>query len=353
MRVLLTGHDGYLGAVAVPRFLAAGHQVVGLDCGYYRDCRLFGAPPPIPVIDKDLRDLSVDDVRGFDAVVHFGALSNDPVAELDPALTRAINGAASLRLAELAKEAGVRRFLFSSSCSVYGTEGAEARTETSALDPQTEYARSKIASERAIAPLADDRFSPTFLRNATAYGLSPKLRFDLVVNNFVGWAVTTGQIKVMSDGTPWRPLIHADDIATTFLAVLAADRSLVHNEVFNVGRNDANYRVRDIAETVARVIPGCEVVFAGGASPDTRSYRVDFSKLAARLPNLSLRWTVEGGVRQLHEALQRRGLTLDEFQGPRFTRIKELQRLRSAGLVDDELRWSKKAQERSLAGARA
>lgn len=340
MRVIVTGHDGYLGAVLVPRLLARGHEVIGLDCGYFAECQFTGSMPSIRTLRKDLRDVEPADFDGIEAVVHLGALSNDPLAELSERLTREINRDGSLAVARAAKQAGVRRFLFSSSCSVYGIGNDAPRTEDDALAPQTEYARSKIASEAAIGELADGQFSPTFLRNATAYGLSPKLRFDLVVNNLVGWAITTGEIKILSDGTPWRPLAHVDDLSDAFIAILEAEPATVHNQVFNIGQNRENYRVRDVADAVGRLIPGCRVTYAENASPDTRSYRVDFSKVARLLPAFVPTWTVERGIAQLRDAFRERGLTLGEFQGSRFVRLKHLQALRNGGALDADLRWT-------------
>lgn len=353
MRVIVTGHEGYIGAVLVPRLLARGHTVVGLDSGYFAGCTFVAGSAEVPTLRKDLRDVEPTDFEGVDALIHLGALSNDPLAELNERLTREINGDGSVLVARVAKKAGVRRFLFSSSCSVYGIGNDAPRTEDDDLAPQTEYARSKIASERAIAELADQRFSPTFLRNATAYGMSPKFRFDLVVNNLVGWAVTTGEIKILSDGTPWRPLAHTEDLSDAFIAILEAETEAVHNQVFNVGQNAENYQVRDIADAVGRLIPGCNVTYNENAGPDTRSYRVNFSKLARRVPAFKPRWSVERGIEQLRDAFRARGLMPEDFQGPRFIRLKHLQELVSNHALDADLRWTaKRADDRVAAGGR-
>jgi nucleoside-diphosphate-sugar epimerase len=340
MKVLVTGHDGYLGAVMVPRLREAGHDVVGLDSGLFGGCALGPEPEPVPSIPLDVRDVHGSDLEGFEALIHLAGISNDPVGNLDPTLTYEVNHVASVRLARLAREAGVQRFLFSSSCSLYGAAGEDdVLTEAAAFSPVTAYGESKALVERDVAPLADDGFSPTFLRNATVYGASPRLRADLVVNNLTGWAFTTGRIVIQSDGTPWRPLVHVADVAAAFLAVLEAPRELVHGEAFNVGRNEENYRVRAVAEIVARSVPGSEVEFAPGGGPDTRCYRVDFSKLARTFPELSLGWDVASGVEDLLEAYRRYGLTYETFVGDRYTRLDHVRKLMDAGALDERLRW--------------
>lgn len=342
MRVLVTGHLGYIGTVLVPLLLDAGHEVVGLDSDLYERCT-FGEPPAVPAIADvewircDVRDVEPERLRGFDAVLHLAALSNDPLGDLDEDLTMAINHRASVRLAQLARDAGVPRFLFSSSCSNYGAGGEALLDESAELNPVTAYGRSKVLTERDVRPLADDRFSPVFLRNATAYGVSPRHRFDIVVNNLTAWAVTTGQVMLKSDGTPWRPLIHIEDISRAFLLILDAPRDLIHNAVFNVGSSDENYRIREVAEIVGDVVPDCAVSFADGASPDKRDYRVDCGHIARTL-GFRTTWDVRRGVEQLYAAYRAIGLSLDEFEGPRFQRIAHIREQLSSGRLGSDLR---------------
>jgi nucleoside-diphosphate-sugar epimerase len=341
MRVLVTGHDGYIGRVLVPLFQRAGHEVVGLDSFLFEGCTLGSEPPDIPALRTDLRDLDPGTIKGFEAVVHLAAISNDPLGDLDPAITYEVNHTASVGLARAAKEAGASRFLFSSSCSLYGASGGDAMlTEQATFKPITPYGESKVLVERDVSPLADDDFSPTFLRNATAYGASPRLRADVVVNNLVGHAFTAGEVLIKSDGTPWRPLVHVEDIARAFLAILEAPRDAVHDEAFNVGRNEENYRIREVAEMVAEAIIGSRVTFAEGAEPDLRTYRVDFSKIAERIPTFRPRWTVRGGIEQLARAYREHHLTSEEFLGPRFTRLERIKERLHEGSLDAELRPS-------------
>ncbi len=340
MRVLVTGHRGYVGSVMVPMLLEAGHDVVGLDAGWYAG-NLFGsAPPEVPSVPVDLRDVEPRHLEGFDAVIHLAALCNDPLGNMNPDLTYDINHRASVRLAEAAKAAGVPRWLFASSCSLYGlAEGDTMLTEEAGFNPITPYGESKVMTEHSVRPLADAHFSPTYLRNATAYGVSPRLRGDIVVNNLVGYAVTTGDVLIQSDGSPWRPLVHVEDMSRAFLAALHAPRELVHNQSFNVGRNEDNLRVREIADIVADVVPGCRITYAEGGGPDPRSYRVDCSKIARTLPEFRPQWNVRKGVEQLYEAFRRQGTTAEEFTGGRYFRIKSIQQHQARGRLDADLRW--------------
>ena len=338
LRVLLTGHKGYIGTVLTPMLLSEGWDVVGLDSDLFRNSTFGKEPVTIPSIQKDIRDMELDDLRGFDAVLHLAGLSNDPLGNLNPELTFEINHRASVRIAEMAKEAGVKRYVFSSSCSNYGAGGDDFLDEHSAFNPVTPYGQSKVLTERDVAPMADDNFSPTFLRNATAFGVSPRLRFDLVLNNLTAWAFTTGRIHIKSDGTPWRPITHIEDISRGFIAVLKAPREDIHNEAFNIGRTEDNYRVRELAEIVAQTVPNCEVEFASDASPDKRCYRVNCDKAQRVLKHFKPQWDARKGARELYEAYKAVGLTLEEFEGPRYQRIAHLRKLMDAGDVDANLR---------------
>lgn len=340
MRVLFTGADGYIGAVLGPKLLDRGYDAVGVDAGFYRRGWLFNDRLTRPmVITKDVRELSPTDLAGFDAVVHLAELSNDPLAENDPELTMAINYRGSVLLAHTCKTAGVKRFVYASSCSIYGSRGGDQKTETSATDPQTAYARCKVLVEHEVTALADVRFTPVFLRNATAYGASPRQRFDVVLNNLAGFAFTTGEIRVMSDGTPWRPLVHVEDICEAILCALEAPREAVSGEAFNVGSDAQNYRVREIAEIVAAAFPGCHVTY-GAPNADNRSYQVSFAKIGKHMPAFRCRWSAVRGAAQLRTVFER--IKLDEcvFNAAPFTRLSELNYLRSTAQLDNNLLWT-------------
>jgi nucleoside-diphosphate-sugar epimerase len=339
MKILLTGSRGYIGTVMAPFLVKAGHEVVGIDTDLYRRCTFGSWKESIHTIEKDVRELRVSDVRGFDAVIHLAALSNDPLGDLNPNLTYDINHLASVRLAALAKEAGVPRFAFASSCSNYGAAGDAPVDEESELNPVTAYGESKVRVERDVRPMADDSFSPTFLRCATAYGASPRLRFDIVLNNLVAWAFASGKVFLKSDGSPWRPIVHIEDISRAFLAVLTAPRETVHAQSFNVGRNDQNYRIREIAQIVKETVPGCEIEFAQDAGPDKRNYRADFSKIARVLPGFQPQWDARKGAKQLYETYKAIGLKLEDFEGPRYRRIDQIKRLMGSGNLGADLRW--------------
>ena len=339
MRVLVAGDRGYIGAILVPFLRAAGHEVDGLDAGLYEGCDFGPGPEDIGRRrPRDMRDVTAGELAGYDAVACLAALSNDPVGHLNPAATYSVNLDGTLQLARAAKQAGIERFLFASSCSLYGAAGSRGVAEDADLFPVTPYGETKVSAERELSLLADDAFSPTFLRNATAYGVSPRLRLDIVVNNLTAVAMTTGQVRLESDGSPWRPLVHIEDICRALVAALESPRELVHDEAFNVGRDEDNVQVRDIAEMVRDAVPGSEVSFADGAGPDLRNYRVNFSKLNETFPGLRLRWSVSDGVDELARAYAEYGFTYDDFTSSRFVRLRRVRELLSAGLIDEMLR---------------
>jgi len=341
MRILVTGDKGYIGTILVPMLVSEGHDVVGLDSDLYERCTYGDELPKVKSIRKDLRDIEAADLDEFDAIMHLAALSNDPLGNLNPDLTYEINHRASVNLARLAKEMGVPRFLFSSSCSSYGAAGEEMLTENAEFNPVTPYGHSKVLAEKEVAELADDNFSPTFLRNATAYGISPRMRFDIVLNNLVAWAYSTGKILIKSDGTPWRPIIHIEDIARAFIAILNAPRDVTHNQAFNVGRNDQNYRIRELAEIVRETVPNCQIEYAADAGPDKRTYRVDFSKIEQMIPEFKPVWNARLGAQELYGAYRKSELQVDEFEGPRYKRIDHIKKLLNEGQLDQTLRWTK------------
>lgn len=348
LRVLVTGHNGYIGSVLTPKLTEQGHTVVGLDTCYFSECTLVEDQATVPVILKDIRDLEADDLDGFDAVVHLAALSNDPIGSLNKNWTDEINFRASVRLAELARTAGVRRLLFSSSCIMYGTSVAALADEDSPLAPQTIYAESKVRGEQAISKLADDDFSPVFLRNGTIYGLSPRMRFDTVLNSLAASAFTTRKVVVFSDGTPWRPVVHIEDVCSAFIAFLEAPKDVIHNQAFNVGADAINYQIRDLAEAAAEAVPECTIEYLSEADADQRTYKTNFAKIGRALPEFQIQWTARRGAQQLYETFSAMGLTREQSEGERFIRLRWLNKLISENRLDDNLRWISAAPEEQL-----
>jgi len=340
-KIIVTGHNGYIGTQLTGMLSEQDYEVVGIDTNYFdKECAFYHSQPPLNVIKKDVRLINKKDLDGAYAICHLAALSNDPMGALNEQLTFDINYKASVRLAELAKKNGVEKFIYSSSCSLYGiADGNSALDETAKFKPVTAYAKSKVFSERDILPLADENFSVTFLRNATAYGISPKLRLDLVVNNLIGWAITSGEIRILSDGSPWRPLIHAEDIARAFIAVIEAPKEKVNGQAFNTGQNKENYQVKDIAEMIGKIIPDCKIVITGEHGNDSRSYRVNFDKIKNSLPEFKPAWNLNNGIRQIFDSYKKLGIDNDRFNGRYFIRLKQLNYLLENGKLDKGLFW--------------
>ena len=346
MRVLVTGHHGYIGSVLTPMLQSAGHDVVGLDSDWFAPCVFGPAPAEVPSLRLDVRDVTAADLEGFDAVIHLAAISNDPLGDMNPDCTYDINFHASVRLARLARSVGVERFLFASSCSLYGASDIrDVLAETAPFNPVTPYGESKVMVEWMTSKLASDHFSPVFLRSATVYGLSPRLRADLVVNNLVGYACTRGEVLLKSDGSPWRPLVHVEDLCAAYLALLAAPREAVHKQAFNIGQTSENYQIRQVADLVRELVPGSEVRLGDHAEPDLRCYRITGDKLQTRIPGYQPRWTVRTGIEQLRDAYRAEALTEEQFLSSRYTRLKEVKRLQAAGRLNDDLRWVIPAEE--------
>jgi len=339
MKVFVTGSHGYIGTVLIPMLQQKNHDVVGADTDLYQRCTFTGQVPDLKTIKKDVRDLQKEDLQSYDAIIHLAGLSNDPLGDYRPELTEEINQKASIRLAALAKAVGIRRFLFASSCSNYGASGEDFLTEEADFNPVTPYGISKVKVEEALIKIADESFSPTFIRAATAYGLSPRIRFDLVTNNLTAWAYTTGRIYLKSDGTPWRPIVHVEDISRAYIAALHAPRELIHCQAFNVGTTAENYQIHEIAQIVKEIVPGCKIEYAPDAGPDKRCYRVDCNKIARVLREFKPQWTARRGIEQLYLAYQQVGLTVEEFEGSKFKRIAHLKKMVAEMKLDANFRW--------------
>lgn len=339
MRVLVTGHKGYIGSVMVPILKSYGHSVLGIDSDLYRNST-YGTPPdPVEELIKDVRDIEISDLDGVEAIVSLAALSNDVLGDLNQDLTYEINHQANVRLAEMARDLGIQRFIFASSCSMYGAAGDLVLDEHASFNPVTAYAISKVRVENDLSQMASDKFSPVFMRNSTAYGMSPRIRFDVVLNNLSAWAYTTGKVHMKSDGLSWRPIVHIEDISKAVAAVLSASREKIHNQAYNVGINSENYQIRQLAELVYQTIPNCEISFAGDAEPDVRSYRVNFDKYHMDFPDFPLQWNALAGARSIYDSYRRVGLDKDDYEGPKFKRIAQLKKLIAAGHLDDSMRW--------------
>jgi nucleoside-diphosphate-sugar epimerase len=343
MRVLVTGHKGYIGSCLIPMLLDAGHEVTGLDSNLFAACTFVGGLVEVPEYDCDVRDVTPEMLEGFDGVIHLAGLSNDPLGDYDPSLTEQINERASIEIARMAKRAGVKRFLFASSCSNYGAAGESFLDEGASFKPVTPYGRSKVNVELAVGPLADDTFSPIFLRASTAYGVSPRIRFDLVLNNLTAWAYTTGEVFLKSDGTPWRPIVHIEDISRAYIAALEAPLEVVHGQAFNVGTTTENNQIRELAELVRDIVPNSKIAFADDAAPDARCYRVDCNRIARELHGFKPQWTARRGVEELYDAFCREGITLNDFEGERYKRIAHIKSLIGSGRLDSTLRWTSAA----------
>lgn len=345
MKILVTGHLGYIGTVLTPMLLKRGHEVVGMDADWYARCT-FGDPKQIidvPNIAKDIRQATVADLRGFDTVMHLAALSNDPLGNYNSDLTDDINNKAAVRLGEMSKQAGVKHFIFSSTCSNYGVAGNDFIDENGSFNPYTPYAKAKVAAEIGLKPMSDSKFSVTLMRSATAFGYSPRIRFDLVLNNLVAHAHTTGKIYMKSDGTPWRAIVHIEDISRAFTAVAEAKREIVHDNAFNVGRTDQNYRIKEVAEIVANTVPNCAIEYAPGAGPDPRCYRVNCDKLARLIPAYQPQWTAQAAAKQVYEAVKKFGLKADDFEGAKLARLPHMKKLIAEGVVDERFNYVQKA----------
>lgn len=345
MKILVTGHLGYIGTVLVPMLLKNGHDVVGMDADWYSACTFGDAKQIAPVknIKKDIRQAQVSDLRGFDTVMHLAALSNDPLGSYNPELTDEINHKASVRLAEMAREAGVKHFIFSSTCSNYGVAGDNFIDENGSFHPYTPYAKAKVAAEMGLKPMSDRNFSVTLMRSATAFGYSPRIRWDLVLNNLTAHAATTGKILMKSDGTPWRAIVHIEDISRAFIAVAEAKREIVHDQAFNVGQTRENYHVSDIAEIVARTVPGARIKYAPGAGPDPRCYRVNCDKLPRLVPAYQPKWTAAAAAEQVYQSIKKYGLAQNDFEGPRYARLPHMKKLIADGIVDERFNYTQKA----------